>query len=93
MPFVVPRLLAEAIADEKLHGLLLERGIDPVRDVLGALVKRAVERGELPADTDVELAVDVLHGTAVYRMILERGNPTTIASRLPRLVKLLARQA
>ena len=89
---LVPRLLAEALGDEELHALFMETGVGPVRALIAELVERAVKRGELPQDTDVELLVDVLHGSAVYRMLIHRGDPAAFASHLPRLVELLTQK-
>ncbi len=48
----------------------MQRRRDPSRAVL----KRAVERGELPKDTDIELAVDAMMGVTVLRMYFIPGN-------------------
>ena len=37
-------------------------------------LRRAIERGELPQDTDVELAVDAIMGTTVLRMYFFPGD-------------------
>jgi AcrR family transcriptional regulator len=89
IPGIVPRVLAESMGDPELHALLMERGVQPIRALLASLVERAIERGELAADTDVELVVDIIHGTGVYRMLINRGDPTAIVSHVPRLMKLL----
>lgn len=44
------------------------------RDLNRVPIHRAIERGELPADTDVELAVDQLVGPIYYR-VLVTGEP------------------
>jgi hypothetical protein len=33
------------------------------------ILARAIERGELPATTDVELAIDLLYGPLYYRLL------------------------
>lgn len=65
-----PRLMAAFIdaaerdpALARLHVELTERRREPLRQVL----VRGRERGELPADVDVEVAVDLLAGPAFYR--------------------------
>jgi AcrR family transcriptional regulator len=40
------------------------------------LVKRGIERGDLPADTDIELFMDALAGTVFYRQLVT-GLPIT----------------
>jgi hypothetical protein len=39
-----------------------------------ALLARGVERGELRADLDLDLAVDMLAGPMVYRLLIEGGS-------------------
>ena len=74
LPRVAPRALAEAMGDPELHALVLERMIGPMRARLASLVERAVARGELAPATDVDHAVDVIHGVIVYRIMLARGD-------------------
>jgi AcrR family transcriptional regulator len=68
-----PRLMAAFIdaaerdpALARLHVELTERRREPVRRALSA----AQERGELPPDADVELAVDLLVSPAFYRRFI-----------------------
>jgi AcrR family transcriptional regulator len=68
-----PRLMAAFIdAAERdptlsnLHAELTERRREPLRHVLD----QARRRGELPASTDLELAVDLLVGHAFYRRFI-----------------------
>ena len=84
LPRVAPRVLAEAMGDANLHALVLERMVGPLRARLALLVERAIERGELAPDTDVDYAVDVLHGTLVYRIMLHRGDLRSAVKGLPR---------
>jgi len=70
---IMPTLVAERAHNPALAAVfdpLMQRRRDPSRFVL----KRAVERGELPADTDVELAVDALMGVTILRMYFFPGN-------------------
>ena len=70
---IMPTLVAERAHNPALAAVfdpLMERRRDPPRIVL----KRAIERGELPVDTDVELAVDAIMGTTVLRMYFFPGN-------------------
>ena len=64
---IVPALVAERVSNPELGVLfdsLMRRRLDPTRVV----VRRAIERGELPADTDLELAVEVITAAAVMRV-------------------------
>jgi AcrR family transcriptional regulator len=64
---IVPTLAAERVSNPALSALfdsLMQRRLDPTR----VIVKRAIERGELPADTDLELAVEAVTAAAVLRV-------------------------
>jgi AcrR family transcriptional regulator len=70
IPRILPRLLGESSGDPALHALFVERALEPIRDILRELARRATERGELRADLDVETVVDILHALPVYRILL-----------------------
>ena len=55
------------------------------------LVRRGIARGDLPADTDVELFMDALAGTVFYRQLVS-GQPITddLAERITTLLGLPA---
>jgi AcrR family transcriptional regulator len=70
---IMPTLVAERAHNPALAAVfdpLMDRRRDPPRLVL----KRAIERKELPADTDIELAVDAIMGTTVLRMYFFPGD-------------------
>jgi hypothetical protein len=69
----MPTLVAERAHNPALAAVfdpLMQRRRDPVRVVL----RRAMERGELPTSTDVELGVDAIMGVTVLRMYFIPGN-------------------
>jgi hypothetical protein len=59
---IIPDLPAEARRNVELAEALLTSVRDPRRANSGDMVVRAIERGEPPADTDVELCLDFLAG-------------------------------
>jgi AcrR family transcriptional regulator len=66
----MPRLVSEALAtDPDLFEVLQERLIEPRVGAVKAVVRRAVERGELRADLDVEAATDALMGSLTFLML------------------------
>ena len=70
---VLPHLVAASCHDDELRASLDDyiRG----RAVNAALLlRRGVERGELPADTDIDLAVEAILGPIFYRHLLS-GEP------------------
>ena len=66
----MPRMLAEASSDPEVHAIFTENLVNPRREVVKALVRRAIARGEVHEDTDLEVAVDLLAGPMVYRLLL-----------------------
>jgi AcrR family transcriptional regulator len=76
---VAPRVLAESMNDPELHQGFLENVIEPLRALIRSLVERGIERGELRADLDVEPLVDILHSIPIYRILMSRGDPDSIA--------------
>jgi AcrR family transcriptional regulator len=76
---VFPRMAAEVARRSPLGRLYGERVIGPRRTIFGEALRRGIERGELPASTDVELAIDHLVGVLLLRRLtgrLRRADPT-----------------
>jgi len=70
---IMPTLVAERAHNPALAAVfdpLMQRRRDPTRLVL----ERAMQRGELPKTTDVELAVDAIMGMTVLRMYFIPGD-------------------
>ncbi len=74
LPWVAPRVLSEAMGDAEFHARVMEAFINPIRELLGKLVRRAIERGELAADTDVDHAIDLIHGVVIFRVLMSAGD-------------------
>jgi AcrR family transcriptional regulator len=66
----MPRLLAEAANDPAMHALFTEHLVEPRRAVVRAVLERAVARGEIRDDVDLDVAVDLIAGPMVYRLML-----------------------
>jgi AcrR family transcriptional regulator len=62
-------LIAEVQRDPALAAVWRDRFIGPVRDHHRVMVERAVARGEIPAATNAELALDLLFGPAYHRLL------------------------
>jgi AcrR family transcriptional regulator len=74
VPRIIPRLLADSGDDPALHAVLLERAVEPFRVILRGMVERAIGRGELRDDLDVETVVDVLHAVPLYKILMAGGS-------------------
>jgi len=71
---LAPRLLGEAVNDPELHRIFYENLVQPRRHALGRLLRRAVERGEIRDDVDLDLLIDMFAGPAVYRLLITAGD-------------------
>ncbi|MEV5342805.1 TetR/AcrR family transcriptional regulator [Streptomyces sp. NPDC052676] len=84
---IIPDLVAESARNPSLREALHTAVLAPRRAAVAALLRQAMERGELPADIDMGLAVD-LFGAPLYFRMLAVGGPTDEAyvDRLTRAV-------
>ena len=81
----VPRMLAEASGDPDLHRVFREALIEPRRQAVRTVLERGVARGELRADLDVELVIDMLSGPIIYRVLIEAGRLEGAAAQVLRV--------
>ncbi len=69
---IIPDLMAEAARNPKIAETL-QRALRKHQVTLGEkIVGQAVERGELPAGTDPEIAVDLMIGPLYWRLAISR---------------------
>jgi AcrR family transcriptional regulator len=73
---VIPELAAELVRDPALAAQFREQILRPRRSIVTEIVRKAVDRGELPPDVDVELLLDVFAGAVFYRHVVS-GEPVT----------------
>jgi AcrR family transcriptional regulator len=66
---VIAALITEAQTDPAFADQYRERFVEPRRAQARPLLLRAIERGELPATTNVELALDLLYGPLYHRLL------------------------
>jgi AcrR family transcriptional regulator len=66
---VVAALLAKAQADEEFGAYYRERFLEPRRRQIATIIERAIERGELDADTKTEVAIDLIYGACYHRLL------------------------
>jgi AcrR family transcriptional regulator len=86
---LMPRLLVEASGDPELHAIFNATLVEPRRRVLRIVLERARERGELRADVDVELAIDMIAGPVIYRFLVSGGDVAPTAAAAPRMLQAL----
>jgi AcrR family transcriptional regulator len=66
---VVAGLLAVAQTDAEFAELYRQHFMQPRRNTARDLLVRARERGQIAADTDVDLALDLLYGPVYHRLL------------------------
>jgi AcrR family transcriptional regulator len=66
---VVAALLMEGQTDPAFAAEYQRRMVEPRRDQARAIFGHAIERGEIPADTKVEVAIDLLYGALYHRLL------------------------
>lgn len=72
----VSHIFAESLNDPELSKIYNERYALRRREALKAIWLRGVERGELRADIDPELALDMMYGPPLYRFFLRHQSLT-----------------
>jgi AcrR family transcriptional regulator len=66
---VIAALITEAQTDPAFAIEYRARFVEPRRDQARAVFRRAIERGEIPASTDPEVALDLLYGPVYHRLL------------------------
>ena len=66
---VIAALITEAQTDPAFARQYRARFVEPRRDQARAIFGRAIERGEIPADTKIEVALDLLYGPVYHRLL------------------------
>ena len=66
---VIAALLTEVHTDPAFAAEYHKRLVEPRRDQARAVFRRAVERGEIPASTSIEVAVDLVYGPLWHRLL------------------------
>ena len=85
----MPRVLADVAHIPELRAIFYDALVQPRRDTLEAIVRRAVERGEIRPDVDVELAIDVIAGPMIYKIIITGGDMEQVAAMPARVLELV----
>lgn len=70
---VMPSVIDEMSRNPEFAAVAHERFLSGRRAALREVIVRGVRRGDLRADTDVELALDVLAGPLFYRLLITGG--------------------
>ncbi|WP_026328025.1 TetR/AcrR family transcriptional regulator [Streptomyces sulphureus] len=89
---ILPDLLAARAYHPGIAATLGERIGEERREKVGAILRRAVERGDLPADTDLDLGLDFLAGPLYWATIVRQAptDPDLFARVTDKVVAALA---
>jgi AcrR family transcriptional regulator len=71
---LMPRLLGDAANDPELLAIFYDNLVAPRRAQMRAILERAVARGEIRDDVDIELIIDLFAGPVVYRLLITGGD-------------------
>jgi AcrR family transcriptional regulator len=77
---MAPRLLAESAALPEMHAIFRSVLIEPRREVLRTILRRAIERGELRDDLDLEQVIDLIAGPVIYRLLIDAGETAQVGA-------------
>jgi AcrR family transcriptional regulator len=66
---VIAALITHAQTDPEFGLIYLSRLVEPRREQGRAIFRRAIERGDLPPDTKIEVAVDMIYGPLYHRLL------------------------
>lgn len=65
----IAALITEAQTDPEFAREYRARFVEPRRDLARTIFRRAIERGEIPASTKTEVALDLLYGPVYHRLL------------------------
>jgi AcrR family transcriptional regulator len=71
---LMPRLLGDVANDPDLRAIFYDNLVEPRRAQMRAVLRRAVARGEVRDDVDIELIIDLFAGPVVYRLLITGGD-------------------
>ncbi|MDA0179071.1 TetR/AcrR family transcriptional regulator [Solirubrobacter phytolaccae] len=87
---LMPRLLSEVVGEPQMHALFYEHLVEPRRRVVRGIVERAKARGEIRQDVDTDMAIDLMVGPFIYRLIMAGGDAAGIGSPVDLLNTVMA---
>ena len=70
---ILPDLVAEGVRNPDVSEAVRSAIGEPRRAVGAVVLHRAIDRGELPADTDIEMALDLVAAPVYWRLTVRRA--------------------
>ncbi|MDT4994777.1 MAG: hypothetical protein QOH97_4669 [Actinoplanes sp.] len=66
---IIAALITQAHTDPAFASQYHQGFVEPRRDQVRTIFQRAVERGEIPPNTNIEVAIDLLYGPLYHRLL------------------------
>jgi AcrR family transcriptional regulator len=82
---LIARMMGETSKHPELHEVYRRKPVAPRRRLIATVLQRGIDRGEIRADLDMELLVDMVVGPLIYRVLISGGEPTFAPDHLERL--------
>lgn len=67
---ILSQFVAEAQSDKEFAALYRERFLKPRRETTNVIFDRGAKRGEIDQNLDRELLLDLIYGSAIYRLLV-----------------------
>jgi AcrR family transcriptional regulator len=67
------QFLAEAQSDPQFQQIFLDRFLSPHRVTIRSIWDRGVDRGEIVPDVDIDMAMDIVYGPMIFRLLAGHG--------------------
>lgn len=67
---IMGQFVAESQIDKEFASLFRQQFLKPRREAAGIIFDRGIERGEIDQKLDREFVLDMIHGPAIYRLIV-----------------------
>jgi AcrR family transcriptional regulator len=82
---LIGRMMGETSKHPELHEVYRRKLVTPRRRLIADVLQRGIDRGEIRADLDMELLVDMVVGPLIYRVLISGGDPAFAPDHLERL--------
>jgi AcrR family transcriptional regulator len=70
---LLAQVVAEGVTDPEVGAAYRKHWVSPRRDAARALLRRAIDAGELAPETDIDATLDALFGPLYYRFLIQHA--------------------
>ncbi len=83
---MIGRVAGAAVSDPELMEIVWNNLIAKRQEIGRQLLRRGIARGDVRTDADIDLVMDMIAGTAVFKVLFQRLDVIDLPQRLQRLV-------